>query len=95
MQNHEQNKKLEKIENPRVYGQNKQYFCLHVLLSLGSFSYVAAYRSSPKTRGKMNLQPILDKNLPQAYMELEFDKLGIAIKLLKYLVHLSKRKNGN
>ena len=30
----------------------------------------------------MNLQPILDKNLPHAYMELEFDKLGIARKFL-------------
>jgi hypothetical protein len=39
----------------------------------------------------MNLQPVLNKNSTRALMELEFDVLGIAMKLLKYVVHLSKR----
>jgi hypothetical protein len=41
----------------------------------------------------MNLQPILNKTSPWAHMELEFDMLGVPGKLLKYVVHLSKRKN--
>jgi hypothetical protein len=34
----------------------------------------------------MNLQPILNKNSPHAHKELEFDVLGIAGKLVKYVV---------
>jgi hypothetical protein len=39
----------------------------------------------------MDLQPILNKNTPQAHMELEYDMLGVAGKLMKYVVHSSKR----
>jgi hypothetical protein len=53
---------------------------------------MATCRSSSKNTRKMDLQPILNKNSPQAHMELEFDMLGIAGKLVKYVVHLSKRK---
>ena len=35
----------------------------------------------------MNLQFILNKNSPQAHMESEFDVLGVARKLMKYVVH--------
>jgi hypothetical protein len=42
---------------------------------------------------KMNLKPILNKTSPQAHMELEFDVLSIPKKLVKYVVHLFKRKN--
>jgi hypothetical protein len=57
---------------------------------LGSFSHVVAYRSSSKNKIKMKIQPILYKNLPWAHMELGFDVLGVAKKLVKYVVHLLK-----
>jgi hypothetical protein len=54
---------------------------------------VAAYKSSLKNTGKMNLQPILNKNSPHAHMMLEFDVVSIAGKFVKYVVHLFKKKN--
>jgi hypothetical protein len=44
MQNHEQ-KKSEKSEKPRFYGQNKLFFENPTLEPLGSFSHMAACRS--------------------------------------------------
>ena len=41
----------------------------------------------------MNLIPILNKTSSQAYIELELDVLGVPKKLVKYIVHISKRKN--
>jgi hypothetical protein len=55
------------------------------------FSYVIECRSS-KHIWKMNFQTILNKNLPHVHMDLEFDVLDVAKKLVKYVVHLSKRK---
>jgi hypothetical protein len=53
---------------------------------------MATCRSSSKnTRKKMNLRPILDKNSPWAHTESKLDVLGVAKKLVKYVVHLSKR----
>jgi hypothetical protein len=43
--------------------------------------------------GKLNLILVLNKTLPRAHMELELDVLGIPIELVKFVVHLSKRKN--
>jgi hypothetical protein len=40
----------------------------------------------------MNLQPILKKNSPWVHMKSELDVLGVAGKLVNYVVHLSKRK---
>jgi hypothetical protein len=40
----------------------------------------------------MNLQPILNKDFLQAHMKLEFDVLGVAGNLAKYLVHSPKIK---
>jgi hypothetical protein len=40
----------------------------------------------------MDLQPILNKNSPQALTKLKLDVLGVAEELMKYVVHLSKRK---
>jgi hypothetical protein len=37
---------MEKSEKPRFYGQNKQFFENPALQSLGSFSHMAACRSS-------------------------------------------------
>jgi hypothetical protein len=41
----------------------------------------------------MNLIPVLNKTSPQVYTESELDVLGVPRKLVKYLVHSSKRKN--
>jgi hypothetical protein len=46
MQNHEQKKKVKKSEKPRFYGPNKLFFENPVLQPLGSFSHMAAFRSS-------------------------------------------------
>jgi hypothetical protein len=47
MQNHQQKKKnLKKSEKPRFYGQNKLFFENPALQPLGSFSHMAAWRSS-------------------------------------------------
>jgi hypothetical protein len=54
---------------------------------------MAVCRSSSKNTRKMNLKPILNKTSPHAHMELELDVLGVHRKLVKYVVHLSKRKN--
>jgi hypothetical protein len=54
---------------------------------------MAACRSSSKNTGKINLIPIFNKTSPQAYTESELDVLGVYGKLMKYVVHSSKRKN--
>jgi hypothetical protein len=46
MQNHEQKEKVKKNEKPRFYGQNKLFFGNPALQPLGSFSHMAACRSS-------------------------------------------------
>jgi hypothetical protein len=52
-----------------------------------------AWKSSSKNIGKMSLIPVFNKNSPWAHMESEFDVLGVHGKLVKYVVHSSKRKN--
>jgi hypothetical protein len=55
---------------------------------------MAAYRSSSINTGKMSLILVFNKNSPRAHMELELDMLGgVHRKLVKYVVHSSKRKN--
>jgi hypothetical protein len=46
MKNHEQKKKVKKSEKLRFYGQNKLFFENPALQPLGSFSHMAACRSS-------------------------------------------------
>jgi hypothetical protein len=41
-----QKKKLKKVKKPRFYGQNKLFFENPALQPLGSFSHMAACRSS-------------------------------------------------
>jgi hypothetical protein len=53
---------------------------------------MAACRSSSKNTGKMSLIPVFNKNSPWAHMKLELDVLGVHGKLVKYVVHSSKRK---
>jgi hypothetical protein len=86
-------KKVKKSEKLRFYGQNKLFFGNPALQPLGSFSYMAACRSSSENTGKMSLIPIFNKNSPQAHTKLELDVLGVHGKLVKYVVHPSKRKN--
>jgi hypothetical protein len=40
----------------------------------------------------MNLKPILNKTSSWVHTESEFDVLGVPRKLVKYVVHLSRRK---
>jgi hypothetical protein len=91
MHNHEPKKKAKKSEKPRFYGQNKLLSRHPTLQPLGSFSHMTACRSSSKNTGKMSLIPVFNKNSPQ--YELELDVLGVHGKLMKYVVHSSKRKN--
>jgi hypothetical protein len=53
---------------------------------------MAACRSSLENTGKMSLIPVFNKNLPRAHTESELGVLGIHGKLVKYVVHSSKRK---
>jgi hypothetical protein len=93
MQNHEQKKKVKKSEKPRFYGQNKLFFENPAPQPLGSFSHMAACRSSSENSGKMSLILVLNKNSPRAHTESELGLLGVHRKLVKYVVHSSKRKN--
>jgi hypothetical protein len=52
---------------------------------------MAACGSSSENTGKMNLIPVLNKTSPQVHTELELDVLGVSGKLVKYVVHLSKK----
>jgi hypothetical protein len=93
MKNHEQKKVVKKSEKPRFYGQNKLFFEHYAFQPLGSFSHMAACRSSSKNTGKMSLIHVFNKNLPWAHTETELDVLSGHGKLVKYVVHSSKRKN--
>jgi hypothetical protein len=86
MQNHEQKKK---VKNQDFMGKTNYFLST---LSLGSFSHMAACRSSLKNTGKMSLIPFFNKNSPRAPTESELDVLGVHEKLVKYVVHSSKRK---
>jgi hypothetical protein len=54
---------------------------------------MAACRSSSKNTRKMSLILVFNKNSPRAHTESELDLLGVHGKLVKYVVHSSKRKN--
>jgi hypothetical protein len=86
-------KKVKKSEKLRFYGQNKLFFENPALQPLGSFSHMAACRSSLENIRKMSLILVFNKNLPRAHTESELDVLGVYGKLVKYVVHSSTRKN--
>jgi hypothetical protein len=90
--NHEQKKTVKKSEKPRFNEQIKLFFENPALLPLGSFSHMAACRGSLENPGKLSLIPVFIKYLPRAHTESELDMLGVHRKLVKYVVHLSKRK---
>jgi hypothetical protein len=51
-----------------------------------------ACKSSSRNIGEMNLKLVLKKTSPQVHMESELEILGVLGKLVKYIVHLFKRK---
>jgi hypothetical protein len=71
------NKKKLKNEILKILWQNNHFFGHIAIQPLWSFSYVIAYKSSPKNTRKMNLQPNSNNNSPWVHMELEFDMLGV------------------
>jgi hypothetical protein len=87
----EQKRKSEKSRKPRFYGQ-KNFFLSTMSFSPWVDSATFSYRSSSKNIGKMDLKSILNKTSPWAHMESKFDVLGVPGKLVKYIVHLSKKK---
>jgi hypothetical protein len=54
---------------------------------------MAACRSSSKNTGEMSLISFFNKTSPGAHTKSELDVLGVHRKLVKYVVHSSKRKN--
>jgi hypothetical protein len=70
----------------------KANFFLRTLL-FNPWADMAACRSSLENTRKINLKPILNKTSPSAHTESEFEVFGVLGKLVKYIVHLSKRKN--
>jgi hypothetical protein len=84
---------VKKNEKPRFYGQNKLFFENRALQPLDSVSHMAACRSSLENTWKMSLILIFNKKSPRAHTESELDVLGVHGKLVKYVVHSSKKKN--
>jgi hypothetical protein len=82
-------KKGKKVKNQDSMGKTNFFFST---LPLGNFSHMAACRSSSENTRKLSLIPIFNKTSPRAHMELELDVRGVHGKLVKYVVHLSKRK---
>jgi hypothetical protein len=90
------------MKNPKTKKKNEKKWKTKILWAkqtslsapcpLGSFNHMAACRSSSKNTGKMSLIPVFNKNSPWAHMKLELDVLGVHGKLVKYVVHSSKRK---
>jgi hypothetical protein len=89
MQNHEQKKNWKKLKNQDFMGKTNFSLCTLPFsrwVVLATWLHVGAPQ---KNAEKMSLIPIFNKNLPRAHMESEF---GVHRKLVKYVVHLSKRK---
>jgi hypothetical protein len=74
-------------------GKTNYFFENPTLQPLGSFSPMVACRSSLENTWKMSLILVFNKNSPRAHTESELGVLGIQRKLVKYVVHSSKRKN--
>jgi hypothetical protein len=53
---------------------------------------MATCRSSSENTRKMNLIPVFNKTSPRAHTKSDLDVLGVHGKLVKYVVHSSKRK---
>jgi hypothetical protein len=83
---------VKKSGNARFHGQNKLLSWHMAAPHLGNFNQVATYRNSSNNTRKFNPQSVFNKNSPHAHMKLEFDVLGVARKLVKYVAHVSKKK---
>jgi hypothetical protein len=81
------------VKNQDFMGKTNYFFENSALQPLGSSSHMAACRSSLENSWKMSLILVFNKNSPWAHTELELDVLGVHRKLVKYVVHSSKRKN--
>jgi hypothetical protein len=80
------------VKNQDFIGKTNYFLKIPALQPLCSFSHMAACRSSSVNTGKMSLIPVFNKNSPWAHTESELDVLVVHGKLVKYVVHLSKRK---
>jgi hypothetical protein len=81
------------VKNQEFMGKTNYFFENPTLQPLGSFSHMAACRSSLENTGKMSLIPVFNKSSPRAHTESELDVLGVFGKFVKYVVQASKRKN--
>jgi hypothetical protein len=61
-------------------------------LPFSPWAVLATCRGSSKNIGKMNLIPVLNETSPRALTESKLDMLDVPKKLVKYVVHSSKRK---
>jgi hypothetical protein len=92
MQDHSSKKKVKKVKN-QDFMDKTNFFLSTLPFSpwVASATWVAC-RSSLENTGKMSLIPVFNKNSPWAHTKSELDVLGAHRKLVKYVVHLSKRK---
>jgi hypothetical protein len=86
-------KKSEKKWKTKILWAKKFIFENPAFQPLGSFSHMAACGSFLENSWKMSLILVFNKNSPRAHTESELDLLGVHRKLVKYVVHSSKRKN--
>jgi hypothetical protein len=80
------------VKNQDFTGKTNYFLGTLPLQPLGSFSHMAPCRSSLENTGKMSLIPVFNKNLPRTHTESELNVLGVHGKLVKYVVHPSKKK---
>jgi hypothetical protein len=78
------------VKNKDFIGKTNYFWSILPFSPWAILATLAACRSSLENIGKIL---VFNKNLPQAHTESEFDVLGVHRKLVKYVVHLSKRKN--
>jgi hypothetical protein len=83
-------KKWKKVKNQDFMGKTKYFLRT---LPLGSFSHMAACRSSLENTWKVSLILVFNKNSPRAHTESDLGVLGVHGKLVKYVVYSCKRKN--
>jgi hypothetical protein len=79
-----------KVKNQDFMGKTNYFLRT---LPFSPWAVSAACRSSLENTGIMSLIPVFNKNSPRAHTELELGVLGVHGKLVKYVVHSSKRKN--
>jgi hypothetical protein len=81
------------VKNQDFMGKTKYFLRTLRFSPWAVFSHMAACRSSLENTGKMSLILVFNKNSPRAHTKSELDVLGVHGKLVKYVVHSSKRKN--